>query len=163
TIHIWDASDGREIRAIPGHAGVITALAFDRSGWRLVTAAQDRTIKIWDTATWRSQRSFRIRTAPAWSVSFDPSGRLLAAADTGGSIAILDSTCEQEYLPLRSTTYCILKVAFRPNSNWLLSVNHDNYDHSISIWNTDLGQIIRTFHEPREKVTTAIFSPDGRL
>ena len=62
SLRIWDAADGRLMRTLRGHTGLVNGLAFNKGGHRLASAGIDGTVKIWDpnldvdSATCRSAR-----------------------------------------------------------------------------------------------------------
>jgi WD40 repeat protein len=45
-VRIWDAASGREIVALEGHVGTITASHYSLDGQRLVTTSEDHTVKV---------------------------------------------------------------------------------------------------------------------
>jgi WD40 repeat protein len=45
---VWDASAGRVITGLTGHADTVWSLAFNPDGKTLVTGSPDRTARLWD-------------------------------------------------------------------------------------------------------------------
>jgi eukaryotic-like serine/threonine-protein kinase len=160
-IHIWDPDNGKEIRSLAGHLGFVTALSFDPSGRRLASASQDQTIKIWDLASWQEAFTLRAHADFVWSISFDPDGRRLVSGSGDGTVKILDTVAPQEYLPLKGDAYYVAKVAFSPDGKWLVSSDLDL--KTISIWDVQTGQVIRSLHEKRAVVQAVAFSTDRQL
>jgi WD40 repeat protein len=46
-LSLWDAASGTQVRQLTGHMGPVRAVAFDRSGKRLVSVADDKTARVW--------------------------------------------------------------------------------------------------------------------
>ncbi len=77
---IWEASSGRELLTLRGHAGVVENLTFSPDGRRLASGAGDATVRIWDTATGQELLTLRGHTQTVGGVAFSKDGKLLASA-----------------------------------------------------------------------------------
>jgi WD40 repeat protein len=105
-IELLEASDGRVLLTLRGHAGPVTSLCFAPDGDRLVSAGQDGTVRIWESRRGRClltlpvpREDDRLRTdeilGDTWNcVAINPDGLRVAAssdrirmwsADPGGS------------------------------------------------------------------------------
>src|SRR5262249_10492825 len=47
-IHLFNPTDGKLARSIPGHSGSVTGLAFHPSGTVLASCSKDRTVRLWN-------------------------------------------------------------------------------------------------------------------
>src|SRR5262249_45028822 len=47
-IHLFNTSDGKLARSIPGHTSSVTSLAFHPSGAVLASCSKDRTVRLWN-------------------------------------------------------------------------------------------------------------------
>ena len=68
TVRIWDTDTGQERATLPGHHGVVSAVAIAPDGSWLATG-DDGMVRIWDTGMWRTRASMRIESmifACAW-------------------------------------------------------------------------------------------------
>jgi WD40 repeat protein len=69
-VRLRDATTGRVEREFVGNSARVNALAFDRTGTRLVTGASDRRVQVWDVASGRELLSLtgvvEAVTAVAW-------------------------------------------------------------------------------------------------
>ncbi len=66
-------ADGRELRTIKGHDGVVDGVSWSPDGKRLATAGRDGTARVWDHGRRpRDPRTSRGMRAEVWSVSWSP-------------------------------------------------------------------------------------------
>src|SRR5262249_17519621 len=100
-VRLWDAATGQQVRALPGHARTVSALAFSGDGKRLASASggitrhrpmvdpnplqlpEDRPTdvpdaKVWDVATGKEVQSF----------SFPDKGPGMALSPDGETLAV---------------------------------------------------------------------------
>jgi WD40 repeat protein len=75
TVHLWDTSTGKEIRAFTGHEGPVNSVAFSPDGGRVLTGSSDKTARLWDTSTGEVLRAFKGHEAAVNSVAFSPDGK----------------------------------------------------------------------------------------
>ena len=50
-VHVWDVRTGAHVKALTGHKGAITGLAFREGTQELFSASADRSVKMWDLAS----------------------------------------------------------------------------------------------------------------
>jgi WD40 repeat protein/serine/threonine protein kinase len=119
-IGLWDASSGHRQRSLPGHAGSVECVAFDRSGRRFASGGDDRTIRLWEKSggEWRVIREFVGHTGSINRVEFSPDGsRLVSASNSSGdeTARIWDIEIGLETLILEGDT----SVVFSPDGKRL--------------------------------------------
>jgi tetratricopeptide (TPR) repeat protein len=84
TVRVWDAAGGRELLALKGHAGSVTAVAFSPDGRRLASAVKGGTVRVWDAAGGQELLALKRSTGEALAacgtgVAFSPDGRQVAS------------------------------------------------------------------------------------
>ena len=92
---MWDASDGKLLRTLAGHRGLVSMLAFAPDGSRLVTGGADGAARVWDVTTAGPGLVLGDQTyySPFTAVGFAPDGdSLFTTGWWGGWIWDLVST-----------------------------------------------------------------------
>ena len=78
-VFIWDAGNGKLLRKLEGHTGLVSAVVFFPDGTRLATASDDRTIKLWDSRTGDDVFTLRGHTSGVVSLAISRDGRQLVS------------------------------------------------------------------------------------
>ncbi len=91
---LWDVATGAEVRRLDGHAGPITAIAFDPVRPRVATSSYDGRARVWSLADGRCTDVLTIattRAAPeAYAVTFSPRGDRLFVGFADGTGLLFD-------------------------------------------------------------------------
>jgi WD40 repeat protein/energy-coupling factor transporter ATP-binding protein EcfA2 len=122
---LWDLSRGVEYRTLIGHTGLVRAIAFDRTGTRVVTASDDGTAKIWDARTGREIRTLRPQGSELLAIAFSPNGRYLATGGLNGTTTIWDPSSGRILKELRGHSTAIWDISFNANSKRMLTAGQD--------------------------------------
>jgi WD40 repeat protein len=134
SVILWDATTGRQVRAVTGFQDRVNAVQFNPDGTRLAAGegAGDRgQVKEWDTAAERAARPVGAYTAEVRGLAYSPDGRQLATASSGalfqfspnqGEVVLWDTATGKKSLTLGGLPYAV-KVAFSPDGKWLAAVN----------------------------------------
>jgi WD40 repeat protein len=77
-IELHDLVSGQSPRALTGHGGPVTCLAFSADGRALASGSSDHTVRSWDVASAKETNPLRRQHGPATAVAFAPDGRSLA-------------------------------------------------------------------------------------
>jgi WD40 repeat protein len=89
---LFDPTDGKFVRAQPGHASAVTGLAFHPSGAVLASASKDRTIRLWSAANGQALKALEGHTAWAQGVAFVAHGTRLASVGADGTVRLWELT-----------------------------------------------------------------------
>lgn len=105
TLTIYDSVTGKRILSLPGHRSGANAVAWDREGQRLASAASfDKVVKVWDTIAGRELCTLVGHTDWVNSVSWSPDGQWLASASRDGTVKVWDTSKWVESFTLAGAT-----------------------------------------------------------
>jgi WD40 repeat protein len=91
-IDLFQATDGKLARSLPGHTSSIAALVFHPSGTVLVSASKDRTIRLWNPANGQMLKNLEGHTAWVQGVAFLDQATRLASVGADRSVRIWNLT-----------------------------------------------------------------------
>jgi WD40 repeat protein len=89
---LFNASDGKFLRAFAGHTSAVTGLAFHPAGAVLASASKDRTVRLWSVANGQALKALEGHTAWAQGVAFVAHGTRLASVGADGTVRLWDLT-----------------------------------------------------------------------
>jgi WD40 repeat protein len=132
-VRLLDPLTGQLRRALPGHEGGVSGLAYRPDGRALATGeVHGSRVRLWDPATGRETHLCEGPTTRQNVVAFAPDGRLLAAGGRDGVVGLWDPhTCRRVGM-LTDHTATVLGLAFSPDGQTLAS---GSLDRTIRLWN----------------------------
>jgi WD40 repeat protein/serine/threonine protein kinase/tetratricopeptide (TPR) repeat protein len=132
-VKIWSPAATAEKRALLGHGGQVTGVAFSPNGKLLASSGgQDSTVVLWDTSTGRRIRSFPSAVYYTQSVAFSPDSRILATAERGvrsGELEFWDVASGEKLLALHHVLGGET-VAFSPNGGYVAACGR----RGVTLW-----------------------------
>ena len=131
------------------------SVAYSMDGARVLTGSADQTATLWDSDTGALLRKLEGHTLSVWSVAVSPDSNLLLTA--GGAAHLWDAAADE---PVWSLTEgeSIRSVAFSPDGASFLT---GGYDGEFRMWDTQTGNLLRTFIGNTGRIDAVAFSPDG--
>jgi WD40 repeat protein len=124
---LLQAADGKEIKTIPAHNGVVLALDVSGDGLRAASAGADKSVKVWDLKEFKPVVTHTFATVPQ-AVRFSPNGTRLAVAvedQKKPMIHVYDGTQAQPLQTLAGHAAAITSLAFLADNRSLLSASLD--------------------------------------
>jgi eukaryotic-like serine/threonine-protein kinase len=162
---LWDASTGKTITTLTGHADVVRRVTFSPDGKRLASASSDKTVRLWDADTGRELLVFRRHAHPVFDVAFSPDGTRLASVGgqffmhgDEGEIKIWNAADGEEIRSLHGHSGAVFCVAFSPDGRRLVTGGDDP---DVRTWDAESGHEALTLRGHREAVWAVAFSSDG--
>ena len=90
-IKIWDATNGKLVKELVGHNGVVSGLSFSIDDKYLASASWDQTIRVWSIEIGSLAALFRGHKSEAISVCFSPDGnKIVSTGNLDKTIRIWD-------------------------------------------------------------------------
>jgi WD40 repeat protein/class 3 adenylate cyclase len=160
---LWDASSGKRLRIFP-YGKHIADAEFGPDGRRVVLGGDTATAYVVDVASGRllmrlDTHSYPFIPGTAWSRD----GKLIALGSGGGTATLWDARTGKR---LRSFVHStdqsgpgtVYRVAFSPDASRLYTAG---WDHTVKIWSTSSGRLLRTIHAHSDQINALVLSPDG--
>lgn len=165
-IGLLDSRDGREVRVVTGHTGLIGTVAFSPDGTLLASASSDFTARIWNVQTGEQVWSVKLKGLGK-KVVFSPNGQLLA-------IGMLSNSPWQAVVEVRTAQNGRLEqeieqgkanvsdIAFSPDGKLLAVATHDIDGSQVETWNLHRTEQKCSFIDKTD-INSIAFSPSGGL
>jgi WD40 repeat protein len=176
SVHLWNAADGTEKRALRGLAKAVRSLALTPDG-RVVAAMglEDAPfrweVRLWDATSGKERATIHDESGADPHLAFSPDGSLLAVAGDEKvrerDVAVIwlwDVATGQERARLRGRgeRYCC--VAFTPDGkNIAVGARMETaaLPGEVDLWDIPTGQLRASLRGHPQPVTFVAFSPDG--
>ncbi len=184
-IAIWHLGESRGIRPealkpvpvceIPHRA---LDLCFGPDDSLLALACDDYVVRLLDVITGQVVQELTGHTDSVSAVAFSPDGqRLASAGGDDGTIRVWNLADADEATPLtlQHGEASVTDLTFSPSGKWVVG-SYGNSDRpaymqpvamkhpkeQIRLWDIATGRLIRTFHVAGDRLTSVMFSPDGK-
>lgn len=93
-LDVWSAATGEKVGTLPvgsdtvEHAGLVSGVAFARSGQLLVSGSHDHSIRLWDLETRRCIGRLHGNPSEVWAVAFSYDGRTVLSGAKDGTVRL---------------------------------------------------------------------------
>jgi WD40 repeat protein len=122
-IRIWNAADGKEVKAITNAEGPVTQLGISADGLRLASAGSDKAAKVWTLADGKAIATLPV-SGPAQALAFSPNGQRVAVALTEGKdnpVRVFDVALGREVQMFADHAAAVQSLAFQPDNRTLVT------------------------------------------
>jgi WD40 repeat protein len=165
SMHVWDATTGKERCRIVTNEDPIFQLALSADGKTMaaVTGHRAAAVRLWDTTTGKEGPRLEHK-GQVWRIAISPDGKVLASVDIHITLGAVDT-----HLPvhlwdvatgkeLRTLPGKVSALAFSPDGKTLVSGGHK----AVKLWDVATGKEQATFRGLEEGGVRAVaLSPDG--
>ena len=162
-VDLLDATSGKKLAMLAGHADVVRSVAFSRDGRLLAAAggapARFGEVIVWDAAARQRVTSMHGHNDCIYAVAFSPDGRRLATSSYDKLIKLWDAGSGNEVATLKDHIDSVWALEFSPDGKRLAS---GAADRTVKIWDAATGQRLFTLSEAQEGVLTVAFHPSGK-
>jgi WD40 repeat protein len=163
-VRLWEASTGKEIRAVPAEG--VTSLALAPDGKKLIAVGQDATVRLWDAGSGKelSSRKFELTGAvdgPAARSFFSPDGTLLLAVAPRSEVSLWNVDAGKVIRSFKLPTPEVRSAAISLDGKRVAIGGNGR----ISIWDVPTGKLL-SWKKRREALVpdealALTFSPNG--
>jgi WD40 repeat protein len=168
---LWDVASGEQKARMQAGG---RSIAFAPDGKLLAAASayggmDQGFIPVWDPATGKPLHTLRGHVTSVNCVAFAPDGKTLASGGPEGVVRLWDAVAGRELTPHEGHQAEVRAVAFAPNGT--LAATASGGDHTIRLWGTAGGTLLRTIDIPcrfpshwcpTTHAQSLGFAPDGK-
>ncbi len=179
TVIIWDVKTGKPIKTLKGHQDDVTSVVFSPDGKTIASASSDKTVKIWDAQTGKPIKILKGHQDDVTSVVYSPEGQTIASASLDKTVKIWDAQTGKPIKILKGHQNGVTSVVFSPDGETIASASRQGrlwhtaswhgpllderlWDGTVKIWDAQTGKPIQTLKGHQSRVTSMVFSPDGK-
>ncbi len=153
-------------RELLGHTSAVQSVVYSKDGQILVSGGRDNAVKVWSTATMRPIKTFRGHYSGVLAVDISPDGREVISGAQDDRVIIWHVDQYEEIRVLNGRELVghedsVLGAKFSNSGDQILTAGRDR---TARLWNAKTGQLIRTFQEGHDFLTSSgVFLPGGRI
>jgi WD40 repeat protein len=144
---------------------VVTRVAFDSAGRRLVTASADHSACVWALAEGDAPlEKFHLagHSAPVLAAAFTPGDRTLVTAGADRSLKVWSTADGKLLRSLGQHTEAVQVLAFRPGAEGAATCASAGDDRTVRIWQPENGRMVRIIRKHEGAVLALTWTLDGR-
>jgi WD40 repeat protein len=162
TVRTWDLTKSKPVERFEpwSHLSHVYAAAFSTDSKSIATGSYDTIVRFWDLARPEPRtRNYLKFGAHVYGVAYSPDGRLVAAAGQTTTIKQWDAVRGHNRAACKNQPDYTYNIAYSPDSKYLLAMS----GKEVILYDTARGGEVKRLNRHETRLTTAGFSPDGRL
>ncbi len=135
-IDLRAAADGKLLKRLEAHEGVVQALAYSPGGEWLASAGADGKIHLWSVETNKAEVTLPHHTGAISAVAWSPDGTRLISGGDDQTVRIFDTQTWKELAMLEGHSAAVLGVGILPGGR-AVSVGEDSI---VRVWDIAAGK-----------------------
>ena len=144
-----------EASAQLAHDKIVTSVAFNHDGSRIVSGSFDKTVRVWNAATGTCVATLTGHSDLVRSVAFNHDGSRIVSGSKDKTVRVWNAETGEQMMKFTHDDW-VASVAFSPDGTRIVSASNDN---SLRLWNANTGKTDVLQHT--KSFTSVAFSPDG--
>jgi WD40 repeat protein/serine/threonine protein kinase len=156
-IVIRDAQ-GSFVRALTGHEGKVSALAFSWDGQTVISAGEDRTIRSWNVGTEGPGGTIGHCESPVITLAVSPGGYRVAAGSYEDAVYLFDISEQKLIGNWSAHDGQVSALAFSSSGTHLLTAGRDGV---AKVWSADSLELLVSCDGLTRPICAATLSPDA--
>ncbi|MBA2539348.1 MAG: PD40 domain-containing protein, partial [Deltaproteobacteria bacterium] len=157
---VWDATTGKRLVTLAGHALRVNAVAWSSDGTRVMTSSKDATARVWDSRDGRQVLVLAGHSEEVNGSAFSPDGATIVTASDDRTARSWDARTGAALMTFEGHTGGVMVAAFSPDGARLAT---SSYDHSARVWDARAGARRAVFIAERGEVHAAAFVTGDRV
>lgn len=159
TILIWDLASGHIVKTLTEHTASVNYACFSPDGRYALSASDDKTVRLWDAETGKCMDTLVVHTDNVNCALFSNDGTKVITASEDGSSIVYDIHSKEFTKVYSKDDTPVLYAEFNYDDSKIAIVT----DEAVYVLNAKSGktETVVTGHD--DLITSASFSPDGRM
>ncbi|MYG00081.1 hypothetical protein F4212_13250 [Candidatus Poribacteria bacterium] len=159
-IRVWDVNTGEQRQLLKGHTASILDISFSSDLRTVASASNDGTVRIWNVNSGKQLHAFNnhFGTFTCFAISTD--SKTVVAPTIDQTVCLWDISSGKLVKTFNKEGYYdITEAAFNPTDDIIAFASYGNF---ISLWNREIGGLMKTLKGHKDYVLSVAFSPDGK-
>src|SRR5205085_1920470 len=130
TVHVWEATTGKELYVLTGHTSAVAALVFTSDSKLLISSGdqKDKALKVWDLSP---------HAAPVNDLCLTPDRKTLVTADNQGEVKIWNLAERKATHTFQASKKKVVGFSMGPDGKRFATTSEDNI---VKLWDVASGQ-----------------------
>ena len=158
TVRLWEVATGREMAVLRGHEQTVPQVVFSPDGRRLASTDESHTVRLWDPTAGALVALLSDRLVDMPVLTFSPDSRIVSVK-AGRDVYLCEATTGKPRHTFRHGSRIWAHLAFAPDGKRMFGSTHDG---TITAWDVESGQLIRTWQAHANAILALCISPDGQ-
>lgn len=157
-VHQWE--DGRTVKALQGHSGLVRSIAIAADGRSIYSASFDGTLRGWRFPIGSESRVLARSQGEYFAVALSPDSSLLIGAGADRKLEVFQLPEGSKVRELEGHEATVTMLATSPATQFVASASRDQ---TIRVWNYVSGRAVQTIDYGSDPVTGLCIHPNEQI